>query len=82
MVAVSSGFVTQQDMDRADEAALDIRSCRPVIYRKRLYFGLSNGEQIQDPKGMQSSRLESIWKFAIVNTGAMREMLEKCDETS
>lgn len=77
MVAVPSGIVTQGDMDRADEAALDIKSYNPVIFRKRLCFKLSGGEQVQDPKGMQSSRLDSIWQLTEFNSGEFRSMLDE-----
>lgn len=80
MVGVPSGHVTQDDMDRADEAARDLHPVTPVHFLKRKCYVLSNGDQVQDPKGMQSTRLESIWVFATVNTVALLELLEKCGE--
>lgn len=77
MVAVPSGIVTQGDMDRADEAALDIKFYNPVLRRKRLCFKLSGGEQVQDPKGMQSSRLDSIWQLTEIDSGEFRSMLDE-----
>ncbi len=77
MVRVSSGLITQDDMDRADEAARVPKV--HFIPFKRECFVLSNGEKVPNPKGMQSSRLESIWRYAIINTGALIELLEVCD---
>ena len=82
MVGVPSSFVTQEDMDRADEAARDMHPVIPVHFLERECFVLSGGERVQDPKGMQSSILESIWKFATIDTTSLREMFDKCDEIS
>ena len=80
MVSVPSGHVTQDDMNRADDAAKDLHPVTPLHFLERECYVLSNGERIQDPEGMQSSRLESIWKFATINTAVLREILKKCGE--
>lgn len=82
MVAVPSGFVTQDDMNRADAAARESNSITPLFFLKRECYVLSNGDCVQDPIGMQSSRLDAIWKFAAVNADKLKELLEKCDEIS
>ncbi|MBY0577918.1 MAG: hypothetical protein K2P57_02620 [Burkholderiales bacterium] len=74
MVAVSSGFVTREDMDRADEAALDIKFCHPVVCHKRLHFELASGEQVPNPLGMQSSRLDSVWQLTEIDRDAFCAM--------
>lgn len=82
MAAVPSGVVTQDDMDRADAAARESNSITPAYFLKRECYVLSGGDRVQDPKGMQSSALEAVWKYAIINTAALRDMLDKCDELS
>lgn len=80
MVGVPSGVVTQDDMDRADDAAMGFHPTTPVNLLKRKCFVLSGGDPVQNPKGMQASRLESVWVFAKVNAAALLELLEKCDQ--
>lgn len=82
MVGVPSGLVTLYDMDRADKAITDYCSFGSVHMLKRKCYVLSNGDQVQDPKGMQSSRLNSIWLVASVNTEILLELLENCDKLS
>lgn len=79
MVAVPSGFVTQDDMKRADAAARESNSITPVFFLKREGYVLSNGDRIQNPKGMQSSKLDVIWQFAAVNASVLKELAEKYD---
>lgn len=82
LVAVRSGIVTQDDMNKADEAARDLHPVTPVHFLSRECYVLSNGDRVRNPEGMQSSILESIWKFATINATVLREMIEKCDEIS
>lgn len=77
MVAVPSGIVTADDMARADETALNVNRQNPVICRTRLYFKLATGESIQDPKGMQSSRLLSIWQLTEIDEEALNALIKK-----
>ena len=76
MVRVPSGLVTQDDMYNADRAACDINNPN-FIFLERECFVLSSGEHVQDPLGMQSSRLDSIWKGALVNTDALKKLISK-----
>jgi hypothetical protein len=72
-VAVPSGRVTVEDMGHADEAAT--KNLLPpkshALFRKRLYFELKDGSRLQDPEGVKTAVLMSVWLFLDVD----RELL-------
>ncbi len=66
MVNVGTGVVTDNDVQRVDEVAQDISwgGMNPIlISARRLYFQLDNGDQVADPVGHTSQRLECVWEF-------------------
>ncbi|PPD55092.1 MAG: hypothetical protein CTY12_01930 [Methylotenera sp.] len=66
MVKVSTGVVTDHDVQRVDEVAQDISwgGMNPISLGScRLYFQLDNGNQVTDPLGRASQRLECVWEF-------------------
>ena len=66
MVKVNTGIVTDHDVQRVDEVAQDIcwGGMNPIsVSARRLYFQLDNGDQLADPVGHVSQRLESVWEF-------------------
>ena len=80
MVAVPSGVVTREDMDRADRAATESGSVIPEFFPKRKYYVLSDGTRVQNPEGMQSSMLDAVWWRAILDVDALDRMVEQMDE--
>ena len=79
MVGVPSGIVTSHDMDRADEAATEMKSILPEFFPRRKFHVLSDGREVQDPTGMQSSILHAVWWRATLDVAALDEMVEKLD---
>ena len=66
MVKVYKGIVTEDDVQRVDEVAQDIcwGGMNPIsVSARRLYFQLDNGDQVADPVGQASQRLECVWEF-------------------
>lgn len=68
MVKVNTGIVTEHDVQRVDEVAQDISwgGMNPIsVSACRLYFQLDNCDQVADPVGYESRRLECVWEFMI-----------------
>ena len=66
MVKVNTGIVTEHDVQRVDEVAQDLSwgGMNPIsVSARRLYFQLDNGDQVADPVGHTSRRLECVWEF-------------------
>ena len=80
MVGVPSGIVTSHDMDRADEAATEMKkSILPEFFPRRKCYVLSDGREVQDPTGMQSTILHAVWWRATLDVAALDEMVKKLD---
>lgn len=65
LVAVTGDVVTQEDMDRADQATIDFSANNDgfVISKRRLYFEIDSEKQINQPLGKKSKLLVSVWEI-------------------
>lgn len=62
-IEVAGDVVTQGDMDRADQAAIDASANTDgiSIEKKRIYFEIEHGKQLNQPLGKKSKSLASVW---------------------
>lgn len=64
-IEVEGDVVTQDDMDRADQAAIDASAnCDGIVIEKqRLWFELDKEQQTPLPLGKRSKTLASVWQI-------------------